>query len=65
MDQMIEKLHDIIENENYRIEKDTRNEVWELTLTRWKMLHIPLHSIEFLLNPKWFHKKMSTNAEVI
>eukprot|EP00253_Pinus_taeda_P028749 PITA_28749 len=34
MDQMREKIHDIMEDENSRIDKDTRNEVWELSLTR-------------------------------
>lgn len=42
-----------------------RNKVWELSLTRWKMLHSPLHSIAFLLNPKWFHKKPSPDVEVM
>eukprot|EP00253_Pinus_taeda_P016332 PITA_16332 len=65
MDQMREKIHDIMEDENSRIDKDTRNEVWELSLTRWKMLHSPLHSIAFLLNPKWFHKKPSSDVEVM
>ena len=65
MDQMREKLRDIMEDENSRIDKDTRNEVCDLSLTRWKMLHSPLHSIAFLLNPKWFHKKPSSYAEVM
>ena len=65
MDQMREKLHDIMEDENSRIDMDTRNEVWDLSLTRWKMLHIPLHLIAFLLNPKWFHKKPSSEVEVM
>ena len=38
---------------------------WDLSLTRWKMLHSPLHSIAFLLKPKWFHKKPSSDVEVI
>ena len=65
MDQMREKLRDIMEDENSRIDRDTRNEVWDLSLTRWKMLHSPLHSIAFLLNPKWFHKKPSSDVEVM
>ena len=65
IDQMREKLHDIMEDENYRIDRDTRNEVWDLRLTRWKMLQSPLHSIAFLFNPKWFHKKPSSNVEVM
>jgi len=65
MDQMREMFHHIMEDENSRIDKDTKNEVWELSLTRWKILHSPLHSITFLLNPKWFHKKPSSNVEVM
>ena len=34
MDQMREKLHDIMIDENSRIDKDIRNEVWEISLTR-------------------------------
>jgi len=64
MDQMREKLRDIMEDENSRIDRDTRNEVWYISLTRWKILHSPLHSIDFLLNPKWFHKKPSSDVEV-
>ena len=48
-DQMREKLPELMEDENSRIDKDTRNEVWDFRLTRWKMLHSPFHSIEFLV----------------
>lgn len=65
MDQMKEKLHGIMEDENSKIGKDTRNEVWELSLTRWKLLHSPLHSIVFLFNPKWFHKKPSSDVKMM
>eukprot|EP00253_Pinus_taeda_P026467 PITA_26467 len=34
MNQMREKIHDIMEYENSRIDKHTINEVWELSLTR-------------------------------
>ena len=64
-DQMREKLPELMEDENFRIDRDTRNEVWYLSLTRWKMIHSPFHSIEFLVNPKWFHKKLSSDVEVM
>ena len=65
MDQMREKLHDITEDENSRIDIDTRNEVWELSLKRWMILHSPLYVIAFLLNLKWFYKKPSSDVEVM
>lgn len=65
MDQMREKLCDIMEDANSSIIRDTWNELWDLSLTRRKMLQSPLHSIAFLLNPKWFHKKPSSDVEVM
>ena len=37
----------------------------DLILTRFKILHSPLHSIAFLINSKWFHRKPSSDVEVM
>ncbi|XP_059067875.1 uncharacterized protein LOC131858600 [Cryptomeria japonica] len=64
LDQMRERLQDIFTIGAPSFDQETKDIVWEYSLQRWKMLHSPLHSVGFLLNPKWFHKKPWLDDEV-
>ncbi|GLJ38823.1 hypothetical protein SUGI_0791230 [Cryptomeria japonica] len=52
LDQMRERLQDIFTIGAPSFDQETKDIVWEYSLQRWKMLHSPLHSVGFLLNPK-------------
>ncbi|XP_059073592.1 uncharacterized protein LOC131855961 [Cryptomeria japonica] len=64
LDQMREKLKNIFIVGAPSFDQETHDIVWNCSLDRWRMLHRPLHSVGFLLNPKWFHKKPWLDDEV-
>lgn len=64
LDRMRERLEDILKEGEPSFDQETKDLVWACSDKRWRMLHSPLHSVGFLLNPKWFNKKPWTDDEV-